>query len=793
MIRNYFLIAYRNLFKRKFFSFINVVGLSAGMAVAILITLWIWDELSFDRTHQHYQKIAKVRQNVHLNGEIQTLKTVPLPLAGELRNNYKSDFRYIVLSSHRLNHILSSDEKRFFKKGVFFSPEAPEMLSLKMLKGNRSGLSDRSSILLSQSTAETYFGDADPLNKVMTIDNKMSVKVTGVYEDLPYNSTFGDLAFIAPFDLYLGNESWITSMTQPWNRNPVQLYVQVADDAEMDQVSARISNIILNKSVKEEAEKKPVLLLEPMSKWHLYTFRDGKNNTGSIRYVRMFGLVGIFVLLLACINFMNLSTARSEKRAREVGIRKAVGSLRSQIISQFFCESIMVSLLSFACSLLLAQLTLPFFNEVANKQISILWSNIYFWLAGIIFSVVTGIIAGSYPALYLSSFNPVKVLKGSFRIGRNAAIPRKVLVVLQFTVSVILIIGTIVVFRQVQFAKERPAGYDRNGLLLIPMLTGEIRSHYDGLKSELLKTGAITEMARSESTTTDIWGTDNNLNWKGKDPRLIVDFPNTGVSADYGRTVGWKFKEGRDFSPQLPTDSSGFILNEAAVKFMGLENPVGEIIQWNGKPFTVIGVIRDMIVESPYEQVRPSIYCLARGHNNFAVLKLNNDVSTQEALTKIEGAFKKFSPATPLEYSFIDEQYDRKFRSEEQVGKLAGFFSALAIFISCLGIFGMASFTAEQRSKEIGVRKVLGASIFNVWKLLTKEFALLVLLSLIIAIPTANYLMFTWLQNYHYRTNISWWVLAIAGAVTLLITLLTVSYQAINAALTNPVKSLRTE
>ena len=793
MFKTYLKFAFRNLVKKKFISFTNIIGLSCGMAVFILISLWIWNELTFDRYHDHYHRIAKVRLNITSNGEIQTSKTVPLPLADELRANYHNDFKYVVTSSHRLNHVLASGEKKLLRKGVYLSAEAPEMLSLKMVKGDVSGLSDRHSILLSASTAKAFFGDADPMNKVMTIDKEQSVKVTGVFENLPDNTTFGDLAFIAPFDLYISHQKWITNISTPWSRNPIQLYIQLAETADIDQVAARIKNIVRAKAGEDDAGRKSAVILEPMSKWHLYAFKDGQNTTGSIRYVKMFALIGVFVLLLACFNFMNLSTARSEKRAREVGIRKAIGSLRSQLTKQFFVESILLSLLAFAFAVMLAQLALPFFNEIAGETLVILWNNVYFWMFGVLFSVITGLLAGIYPAVYLSSFHPVKVLKGSFRIGGNASTVRKALVVLQFTVSIILVICTIVIFRQIEHAKERAIGYDPDNLVLIPTITDDVPSHFDAVKNELLKTGAVAAMAASESTTTDIWGTDSDLDWKGKDPNITVDFPNTGVSVDYGKTVGWQFIGGRDFSRQFATDSTAFILNEAAVKFMGLENAVGEVVRWKGKPFTVIGVIKDMVVESPYDPVRPSIYCLARGHDNFAIVKLNAAINTATALQQIETVFRKYSPSAPFEFEFINKRYDRKFTSEKQVGKLAGFFTLLAVFISCLGVFAMALFMAEQRSREIGVRKVFGASVFSVWRLLSKEFTQLIFVSWMIALPVGYYVMFNWLESYHYRTNISWWILAVAAMGALLVTLATVSFQSIKAALANPVKSLRNE
>ncbi len=794
MFKNYFKIAWRNIIKNTASSFINIGGLAAGMVVAMLIGLWIYDELSYDKYHRHYDRIAKIREHVNVNGDIQTGKTVPYALAGELRTHYGSYFKHIVMSSHRGGHILSNGEKTLTRHGVYLEHAAPDMLTLHMLKGGRNGLHDPSAILLSESTAKAFFGDADPMDKIMKIDNKLHVKVTGVYEDLPANSTFASVTFIAPFQLYVSNSKWISNTQNSWSHSYVQAYVQIPDDADMDQVSALIKNIRLGKIKKEDAMYKPTFFLEPMSKWHLYaTFTNGVQVGGRIQYVWMFGIIGVFVLLLACINFMNLSTARSEKRAKEVGIRKAIGSLRGQLVSQFFCESLLVVFLAFVFSLLLVQLLLPFFNELADKKMSVLWRSPLFWLMSIGFSLVTGIIAGSYPAFYLSSFQPVKVLKGTFRVGRFAALPRKLLVVVQFTVSVTLIICTVIVFRQVQFAKDRPLGYNCDGLIIVPLVTRDIPDHFETVREELIKSRAIIAMAGSESTTTDIWGTDGGFEWPGKDPNLTVDFPNTGISFDYGKTVGWQFVAGRDFSRRYPTDSSGFILNEAAVQFMSLKEPVGAIITLNGTPFTVIGVIKDAIVESPYERVRPAVFCLARGHDNFALLKMNPAISASKAITSVEAVFKKYNPAAPFDYKFVDEEYAKKFGNEERIGKLAGVFAVLAVLISCLGLFGLASFVAEQRTREIGVRKVLGASVFDLWQLLSKDFVALVIISCFIAIPIAWYFLYQWLQQYSYRTNISGWVFAAAGAGAMLISVLTVSYQSIKAAMVNPVKSLKSE
>lgn len=793
MIKNYLKIAWRNLIKNKLSSLINIGGLAVGMAVVILIGLWIWDEISFDKYHKNYNRIAQVIQNVTNNGEVQTWRQTPYPLAAELRKSYGSDFKYVVMSTNVGDHILALGDKKLTKSGVYFEPQGPEMLSLKMIKGTRDVLKDPSSILISASTAKAYFGDSDPMFKVLKIDNQSNVKVAGVYEDLPKNSTFSDMGFIAPWDLFASTNQ-ISQMKEPWRPNFVSLYVQLSDNADLASVSLKIRDVKLHHVSTQLAKKKPALFLQPMSKWHLYDeFKNGINTGGRIQYVWMFGIIGVFVLLLACINFMNLSTARSEKRAREVGIRKAIGSLRSQLVYQFFSESLLCVLFAFAVSLLLVQLSLTFFNEVSDKQMSILWNNPLFWLISIGFSLITGLITGSYPAFYLSSFKPIKVLKGSFRVGRFAAIPRKILVVVQFIVSVTLIIGTIVVFRQIQFAKNRPVGYSRDGLVYVPMVTDNIHKHFDAVKSNLVDNGAIADMAEAGSPPTGNAGSTSAIEWEGKDPTLSVDFPQNNVSYDYGRTIGWQFKEGRDFSRSFLSDSAAVVLNETAIHFMGLKKPVGSFIKYYGNSFKVIGVAKDMVAESPYEQVRPTVYFLSTGSSGMVLLKINPKTSTREALEKIETTFKTYNPEQPFEYQFVDQEYAKKFGNEERIGKLASFFASLAIFISCLGLFGMASFMAEQRTKEIGVRKVLGASVFNLWSLLSKDFVVLVIISLMFATPIAYYFMHQWLQDYQYRSGMEWWIFALTGVGAMAITLLTVSYQSIKAALANPVKSLKTE
>ena len=790
MFVNYIKIAWRNLVKNRTSSFINIGGLSIGMAVALLIGLWIYEAFSFNKYHQNYDSIVQVMQHQNYNGEIHTDKAVPMPLGEALRRAYGTDFKKVVLSSWTNAHLLTAGEKSISQQGNFMEPDAPDMLTLTMTSGSAKGLKDPSAILLSLSVSKALFGNDNAIGKIVTLDTT-DLKVTGVYADLPANTSFNNLAFIAPWDLYAAGEENVRAASD-WNQNSFQLFAHVADSRTIAEVSAKIKDVKLKALGTEGAKLAPQVFLQPMRRWHLYAeFKNGINTGGAIGYVWMFGIIGVFVLLLACINFMNLSTARSEKRAKEVGIRKAVGSLRSQLISQFYTESILVAFCAFMLSLLLVQLTLPIFNAIAGEKMEILWNSPLFWLCGSGFTLITGFIAGSYPAIYLSSFQPVKVLKGIFKTGRFAATPRKVLVVVQFTVSVILIIGTVVVYRQVQFAKNRPAGYDNRGLILLRPYSTDFHDHFNAMRNDLMQTGVIAGVAESSSSITKGSRTSGGFNWKDKQPGMQDEFTTVGVSTDYGHTVGWQFTAGRDFSDQFSTDSSALIINEAAAKYMGLQNPIGQTISWD-KPYIIIGVIKNIVMTSPYDPVKQAVYFIMpqAGYLN---IKIKPTAGTSEALSQIETVCKKYSPAAPFDYKFADEEYARKFSDELRIGNLATVLAVLAIFISCLGLFGLASYVAEQRIKEIGVRKVLGASVFNLWRLQSKEFLALVMISLFIATPAAYYFMHSWLENYQYRTQLSWWIFAAAGSGAIIITLLTVSYQSIKAALSNPVKSLRTD
>lgn len=791
MYKSYFTIGWRNLLRNKGYSFINIGGLATGMAVTILIGLWAWDELSYDKNFNHYNRIGQVWQFVTFDVEKASYNSVPIPLAEELRDHYP-DFEQVSLSSYTRDVILANGDQKLIRTGNYVEPSFNEMMSLKMVSGVRTDLTDINSVMLSRTLANDLFGSEDALNKTILFNGDVNVKVTGIYEDFPDNSSFKEVNFLAPWSLYASIDNLVKNSSSEWDENSWQIFVQLREGADFERVSEKIRDI---RMMREDPPRyKPEFFVHPMEKWHLNAeFRNGINTGGLITFVWLFSLVGLFVLILACINFMNLATARSEKRTREIGIRKSIGSVRSQLILQFLCESLLTVFLSFVLALILVQLILPFFNEVAGKQTTILWTNPWFWITGITFCIITGLLSGSYPALYLSSFQPVKVLKGTFRPDRLAAFPRKILVVFQFTVSVTLMIGIVVVFLQIDFARTRPTGYDRGRLIEVLMInTAQLRQHHDALRSDLLNSGTVYEVSQSLGSITSDFGGTTAFSWRGKVPNTSPLFMANKVTHEFGRTVGWEVIEGRDFSRDH-MDERSMIINESAAKLMDLKDPIGEMVTYAGKEYKVIGVVRDIIKESPFTTVKPSFFVLDYKVTNVVNIKLAEHTGTSEALARIEEVFRKYDPAAPFDYTFVDERYAQKFSTEERIAKLSGFFAVLSIVISCLGVFGLASFMAEQRTKEISVRKVMGASVFSLWKMLSKDFVGLVVISCLVAIPLGYYLMDKWLQKYPYRIEISWVILLTTGLVALTITILTVSYQSVKAALMSPVKNLRSE
>ena len=796
MYQSYFKIGWRNLLKNKGYSLINIGGLAMGMAVAMLIGFWIQDELSFNRYHRNYDTIGKVYRLNDFEEGIEASTAQMVALGSLLRAEYSTQFKQVVMVRQRIEmRVLSLAENRLTQGGYFMEPEGVEMFSLKMLAGDsRNALKDMKSIIVSASLASKLFGNDEPVNKIISMDGTTDLTITGVYEDLPKNSEFYGAMFFAPLDLYQGGPNKLNV----WDNYNMTIYVQLHSKDAFNDASEIIKNVLLPHVDKETADTKPRLFIHPMAAWHLNSeFKEGKTVTSKqMKLVWSFGLLGGFVLILACINFMNLSTARSATRAREVGIRKSIGSLRSQLIQQFFGESLLVAMLSFIAALLIVRLSLPLFNDVSDKNMEVPWTNVRFWLIGFSFAITTGLVAGIYPALYLSSFNPVKVLKGTFKAGRYASFPRSFLVTLQFTVSICLIIGTIVIYQQIQFAKNRPIGYSREGLLSFHPRSPEFKGKYQVLRNELKKTGVVEEMAEANYAITTTLGWNGGFSWRDRkyDPTFNTIF----VTHEYGKTIGWEFVQGRDFSREIASDLSGIIVNESALQILGLENPIGESLRWQPGgsergTYKILGVVKDMVKGSPFEPTDPSIIFLRDEDLSNLYIRINPKISAHKALPEIQKVFKAIVPSAPFDYTFADEDYAAKFRAEERIGTLAAVFAVLAILISCLGLFGLASFVAEQRTKEIGIRKVLGASIINVWQMLSRDFIGLVIIASLIAVPIAFYIMNAWLEGYVYRTNISPWILVFSSVGALVITVITVSFQAIKAGMMNPVKSLRSE
>jgi ABC-type antimicrobial peptide transport system permease subunit len=799
MIKNYFKIAFRNLTKNKVYSFINISGLAIGMAATMLIGLWISDELNYNNHFENKETIAILFQEQTLNGDIETDSAIPRPLEFALRENYADNFKHIIMSSWEQPRYLKYGDTNIYTLGNAMQEGITEMLELIIIDGVRDGLKEKNSIMLSETTAKQLFGSEAAVGKIIKVNNAEDLMVTAVYKDIPQNNSFSDMEYIIPWKHYITTQAWLEWSKDVWDNNSFQLFVQINENTSMEAISKKIKDI-KKKADPEMVQYNPNLFLFPMKDWHLRSeFENGIQTGGRIENVWLFGVIGIFILLLACINFVNLSTARSEKRAMEVGIRKSIGSQRSQLIFQFLSESFLIVFISFVLAAGIVLLFLNGFNNLASKAIVFPWTSISFWLLSIVFIIITSFLAGSYPALYLSSFNPVTVLKGSFKSGRYSSLPRKILVVTQFTVSIALIIGTLVVMNQIQFSKDRPSGYEKEGLVQIPVMSSEFIGKADLMRNQFIASGGVVEMATTSGPTTQVWSNRSGYNWEGKPAGFQEDLAYTEVSYEFVEALGAKIVDGRSFSRDFPSDSVGVILNTTAVKYMGIQDPVGKYITDSNtedpnEPLKIIGVIDDIIMQSPYSPVKQSMYVFdSYGNESFYNLRLNPEKSTSENLALIEAVFKQNFPNTPFDYQFVDEEYGKKFKSEERIASLSRVFTVLAIFISCLGLFGLASFVAEQRTKEIGVRKVLGASISQLWLLLSKDFILLVIIALFIASPIAYYVMGQWLQKFSYRSSIGWDVFAIACSGAILITLITVSFQALKAATSNPVKSLRTE
>ncbi len=790
MIKNFFKVAWRNLLRSKGFSFINILGLAIGMASAILILLWIGNEVSYDQFHEKKDRIYEAWNRANFDGKRFCWNTTPKILAPTLEHELPEVERAVRVNWNS-NLLFSVGDKRVMKNGNMVDTGFLQMFSFPLLRGNpATALNDVHSIILTQKTANSLFGDEDAMGQVIKVDNKQNFTVTGIIQDPPNNTRF-TFEYLLPWS-YLRSTGGEDSS---WGNNSTRTYVLLKPNATLESVEPKIK--VLKQKYDEEARKDNwEMFIYPAKKWRLYSsFTNGvEDGRGRIEFVRLFGIIAAFILLIACINFMNLSTARSERRAKEVGIRKVVGAQKRTLVGQFIGESILLSSLAAIVALGIVLLSLPAYNNLTQKKLFIDFLSMDTWMAGIAFIVFTGVLAGSYPAFFLSSFQPVKVLKGTFKKAHALVTPRKILVVLQFTFAIILIICTIIVKQQIDHARSRETGYDKNNLVY-HFFSNDIEKNYNLIKNELLSTGVATAVVKTNSPLTEVWSDGWGQEWEGKDPNDKTDFLRYVADDGLVEATGMQLVEGRDLNlKKFPTDSAGMIINEASLKVMKFTNPIGKTVKDNGTEWHIVGVVKDFIITSPYEPIRPMLIMGAKANWFQTVLiRLNGDLSTAENLKRVEAVFKRYNPEYPFDYKFVDESYAQKFEAEQQQGTLAALFSGLTIFISCLGLFGLATYMAENRIKEIGIRKVLGASVTNITALLSKDFLKLVLVSFVIATPVAWWAMHKWLEDYTYRVQIHWWIFAIACLLSVTIAFVTVGYQAIKAAIANPVKSLRTE
>ena len=783
MFKNYFKTAWRNLLRNKGFSITNILGLAIGMACAIFILLWVYDELTYDRFQKNYDNIYQVIANRDFNNQVFTDRSMAMPLASALENS-SPQIKHAAVTTYQQQKVLTFNNNKIKKEGYVVSNHFFDIFSWKFVKGNAvTALKDPNSIVLTEDAAKAFFGNADPINKVLKVDNNKSVKVTAIVKHAPGNSTF-QFDWIMPFNY---SDPGTKNAMNEWINSSWNVFIQTIPNADTALLNKTITKIKRSHGHDEISS----YFAFPMSHWHLYSdFENGKNTGGMIEYVRLFSIIAIIILLIACINFMNLSTARSEKRAKEVGIRKTLGSNKRQLIFQFFCESFILTLIAFVLAIITVVLLLPSFNLMVDKHLSLNIMQPLFWVMALSIILFTAFVAGSYPALYLSSFNPVKVLKGTNVLGKKTILPRHVLVISQFVISILLISATIIVYQQIQHVQERDMGYNPNGLIMVPS-TPDTDKSFAAIKQDLLTSGIITDVTRTSSPITEVWWNTGAPDYDGKPANAQIIMGGLGTDIDFAKTMGVKMLQGHDFTG-TPADSTSMMLNKAAVDAMKLKNPIGMQMRY-GKTYTVIGITDNVIMKSPFEPAYPMMFLYDPNNSSMNTMRIKTGVAPQKAIALLETVFKKYNPSVPFEYQFVDQEFQKKFITEKLISKLTNIFSALAIFICCLGLAGLASFTIEKRFREIGVRKVLGASVRQLLMLISKEFLKLVVIAFVIAVPLTLWLMSNWLDNYKYRININLWLFGVVGIAMLLLTLIVVSLNTIKAAIANPVKSLRTE
>lgn len=787
MLKNFFKVALRNLRRNSLYSVINISGLSVGIACSILILLWVRNETSYDTFIPKAKNLHQVWVNAEFDGAIQSWRSIPLPSYEELKTAHAKIVNSVV-TGWGSNRLLTVGDTRLMKDGYYVSEEFLDMFEYELLYGEGSEvLDDPSSIVISEEVAQAFFGRSNAVGEFIKVDDLSTLMVTGILKNVPENSSF-EFDYLIPWKNREANEQWIRNSKNNWGNYSFQVYIELAGESDELEVETGIKDILTEKGQDDIPRE---FFLHPLLRWRLHSnFENGVEAGGMHEYVTLFTVIAMFILVIACINFMNLATARSERRAREVGIRKSLGSNRGQLIMQFYGESLVISSISFIVSVLLVLVLLPSYNDLVQKQLSLDFAAGEFWFfaLGVIF--LTGFISGSYPSLYLSSFNPIKTLKGKVSVGKNANLPRKILVMLQFGFAMVLIISTIVILKQIDLAKSRDLGYEQEGLITIP-LTDEIDENFDLIKQDLERSGQVVSITRANSSVTQI-SSNNFLSWPGKPESQRVMFVTICTTYDYAKTVGADMLLGRDFSKEFATDSSAIVINKAALDLMQLEDPIGTQLDLWGEKRTLIGVIDNILMGSPYEEVRPLFMIIQNWGGSVMVrMKPNNDM--QATLAGVQEVFEKHNPAYPFEYRFTDVEFERKYTTINLTRQLSIIFAVLTIFITGLGLFGLASYTAEQRIKEVGIRKVLGASVSSLVGLMSKEFAKLVMMAFIISAPVAYFLLQNYLQRYSIRTSIDWWIFAITGLIALVFALIVVANQARRAALANPAVSLRNE
>ena len=785
MIRNYFKTTFRNLWKNKGYSLLNIGGLAVGIACAGLILLWVEDELTFNHYFSNRENLYKIKDRQTYDGTTFTFDATPGPLAQGMKSEIPG-IKNTARSTWGDNLLFTLNDKVIYEQGNFVDAPFLTMFQLQFIKGNaKDAFTQLHSLVISETMAEKFFGTTDVVGKSLKVDNKQDYIVSGVFKDLPENVSFR-FHWLASFKIFEDQNTWL----QQWGSNGVLTFVETQPNADMKTINNKLYNYVEGKQKGATAK----MSIYPMSRWRMYdSFENGKEVPGRIKYVNLFSLIAWIILIIACINFMNLSTARSEQRAREVGVRKVMGASKGKLIGQFIGESLFLSLLSAFLAVILIYLSLSAFNGIVEKQLAVNIFQPSHIAALILIAVFCGLIAGSYPAFYLSSFNPVNILKGiKLKNGGSAVYIRKGLVVLQFSISVILIISTVIIYQQILHVKSRDLGYKKQDLVYTGV-QGKMKTHFNAIKNDLQATGFVQNASLSNSRILQLGSNTADFQWEGKDPNKQVLITIEGVSPEYVSTIGMKLKAGRDFYSDMKADSNNIIINEAMAKIINKKDIVGRMLNWNGTNITIVGVINDFIYNDMYSTPAPLIMYADTSNTSVMSLRFKPGTNLTTALPAVEKVIKTYNPGYPFEYNFVDAEFDKIFKTETLIGTLAGVFSVLAIFISCLGLFGLAAYTAERRTKEIGIRKVLGATSQNLATLLSKDFLFLVAISCFIAFPLAWWAMKNWLQTYTYRVEIHWTVFVLSGLLALMIAVLTVSFQALKAAVANPVKSLRTE